>query len=85
VKHLLIVITVIASFPALAQNYPTRPVTLVVPAPAGGPTDIIGRQAAHVLTGQIWASPVSPDTFGKLMNLLEVSDGEKTVYGGVQD
>jgi hypothetical protein len=32
-----------------------------------------------------WASPVSPDTFGKLMNLLEVSDGEKTVYGGVQD
>jgi hypothetical protein len=38
-----------------------------------------------LLTGCAWASPVSPDTFGKLMNLLEVSDGEKTVYGGVQD
>jgi hypothetical protein len=28
-----------------------------------------------------WASPAFPDTFGKLMNLLEVSDGEKAIYG----
>jgi tripartite-type tricarboxylate transporter receptor subunit TctC len=36
-----------------AQSYPTRPVTLVVPAPAGGPTDVIGRQVAQALAGQI--------------------------------
>jgi tripartite-type tricarboxylate transporter receptor subunit TctC len=28
---------------ALAQNYPTRPVTMVIPFAAGGPTDVLGR------------------------------------------
>jgi tripartite-type tricarboxylate transporter receptor subunit TctC len=34
------------------QSYPTRLITLVVPAPAGGPTDVIGRQVAQLLTAQ---------------------------------
>ena len=52
-KLYLIAFSAIAAFPLFAQNYPGRPVTLVVPAPAGGPTDIIGRQAANILAGQI--------------------------------
>src|SRR5689334_20817531 len=28
---------------ASAQNYPTRPVTMVIPFAAGGPTDVLGR------------------------------------------
>ena len=26
-----------------AQTYPTRPVTMVIPFAAGGPTDVLGR------------------------------------------
>src|SRR5205085_2004608 len=40
---------------ARAQAYPTRPITMVVPANAGGPTDTIGRllaQRMQVTLGQ---------------------------------
>jgi tripartite-type tricarboxylate transporter receptor subunit TctC len=40
---LLAAITIISPAPAGAQDYPSRPVTLVVPVPPGGAADFIGR------------------------------------------
>ena len=36
--------------PGLAQNYPTKTIKIVVPYPAGGPTDLVGRTLADALT-----------------------------------
>ena len=38
---------------ALAQSYPQKPVRLIIPAPAGGPTDVPGRLIADGLSGLV--------------------------------
>src|SRR3954470_7954480 len=35
---------------AYAQNYPNRPVKIVVPTPAGGPVDVMGRLVASQIS-----------------------------------
>jgi tripartite-type tricarboxylate transporter receptor subunit TctC len=39
--------------PATAQDWPTRPITMVVPFPAGGPIDFIGRMMAQRLSEKL--------------------------------
>jgi tripartite-type tricarboxylate transporter receptor subunit TctC len=43
-------LTAIVAGPALAQNYPTKPITMIVPFAAGGPTDIVARIAAEPMS-----------------------------------
>src|SRR6185436_12162142 len=40
--------------PSFAQNdYPNKPIRMIVPYPPGGPTDIIGRVTSSVLTKRL--------------------------------
>ncbi|MEO7727058.1 MAG: tripartite tricarboxylate transporter substrate binding protein [Burkholderiales bacterium] len=43
-----------------AQAYPSRPVRFILPFPAGGPTDILGRIIGQKLAAQL-AQPVVPE------------------------
>ena len=42
IRHVLAAVLCVFSLSALGQ-YPSRPIRLIVPAPAGGPTDVPGR------------------------------------------
>jgi tripartite-type tricarboxylate transporter receptor subunit TctC len=44
------------ALPALAQEYPTRPVRIVVPVSAGGATDTLARALAQKLTERLHSS-----------------------------
>jgi tripartite-type tricarboxylate transporter receptor subunit TctC len=51
--------------PALAQgNYPTRPVTMIVPFAAGGPTDTVARLVAQVMGNELGQTVVVENVGG---------------------
>ncbi|MBS7542252.1 Bug family tripartite tricarboxylate transporter substrate binding protein [Ancylobacter oerskovii] len=43
----------LAAGPAGAQGFPERPVTLVIPFPAGGSTDLVGRLVAERMSAEL--------------------------------
>jgi tripartite-type tricarboxylate transporter receptor subunit TctC len=44
---------IVSSSAALAQTYPTKPIQMVVPFTAGGPTDTVGRSLAQAMSKQL--------------------------------
>lgn len=74
------------ALPAWAQSYPSKPITLVVPFPPGGPTDLVARVLAQQLTQQLGQSVVidnKPGANGNIGNAAvakAAADGHTLLY-----
>src|SRR3954462_13906741 len=63
-RFLLAALAALSFFsPAAAQDYPTRPITMVIPFAAGGPTDVLGRVVAARM-GEILGQQVVVENIG---------------------
>jgi tripartite-type tricarboxylate transporter receptor subunit TctC len=67
---------------ALAQNYPTRPVTMVIPFAAGGPTDVLGRVMAAKMSEPLGQQVVVENVTGAggQTGSKRVADGQPDGY-----
>ncbi len=91
-RHLLGAVALAAitvALPALADTWPSKPVTLVVPFPAGGTTDVLARALAEKLTlslGQpviVESKPGAGATLGADMVAKSRPDGHTLLVGAV--
>jgi tripartite-type tricarboxylate transporter receptor subunit TctC len=67
--------------PALAQAYPSKPVRLIVPFPAGGPADIFGRGLAQGMSESL-GQPVIVENVGGVGGVLGVDRAAKASPDG---
>jgi tripartite-type tricarboxylate transporter receptor subunit TctC len=74
---------VLALFPlmAMAQAYPTKPVKMIVPFPAGGPADIFGRALAQGMSGELGQTVIIENVAG-VGGVLGVERGVKSAPDG---
>jgi len=72
---------------AVAENYPSRPMTIVVPFPAGGPTDALGRVLADRMKRALNQSVIvenvtgAAGTIGAAHVAHSAPDGYTTILG----
>src|SRR5437899_12056056 len=61
--HLLFALALVIPAVAVAQNFPVKPIKLVVPFPPGGPNDIIARAVGQRMS-ELIGQPVTIDNRG---------------------
>ncbi|HEY8067504.1 MAG TPA: tripartite tricarboxylate transporter substrate binding protein [Burkholderiales bacterium] len=81
IRLLVLVIAACVLSPLRAQTYPTKPVHLVVPFPAGGPADIFGRFLAQGMGAQL-GQPVVIENVSGLSGALGVDRAAKSPPDG---
>ena len=62
-RGLIFLLGVLLSFPTLAQNYPNKPVHVVISFTAGSSTDIVGR-VVMAKVSEYWGQPVIAENRG---------------------
>ena len=70
-----------AVYPAFGQNYPSRPVRIVVPYPPGGGTDILARTLAQKLT-DLLGQPVVVDNRAGANGIIGTDQAAKSKPDG---
>ena len=81
VQRLLALILVLLAAGAYAQNYPNRPIRLVMPFPPGGNVDTFGRVLARQLETQV-GQPIVVDNRGGANGILGVDIVAKALPDG---
>jgi len=73
----------LALFPliATAQGYPNKPVKLIIPFPAGGPSDIFGRGLAQAMAPRL-GQPVVVENIAGVSGVLGVDRAVKSAPDG---
>jgi len=80
-RVVLAFLAVLCAAPALADDYPSRPVRIIVPTPAGGPVDVMARLLANALPATLHQSvfienkPGAGNTIGSRLAAAADPDG----------
>jgi tripartite-type tricarboxylate transporter receptor subunit TctC len=80
-RLLLLCLAALAPALALAQAYPSKPVRIIVPFPAGGPADIFGRGLAQGMSAEL-GQPVLVENVGGVGGVLGVDRAAKSAPDG---
>jgi tripartite-type tricarboxylate transporter receptor subunit TctC len=84
---LLLMANIIIGIPARAQDFPTRPITMIVPFAVGGPADITGRIVADIFTRHLGQRVIVENingaggTIGALRGARATPDGYTIFFG----
>ena len=82
-QALLLIVTLVcgASFSAVAQDFPSRPIRIIVPLAAGGATDVVARLIADKLSEQV-KQPVIVENRPGAQGMIGVEAAAKSAPDG---